>query len=95
VRTEEMAAEPGLDAVVLDAWRTVLGPEADAEEDFFDLGGNSLLALRVCHALRAAGLTVGVRDVYQHRTAVGLAAELRHRPDPGSSPSTARDLPRP
>ncbi|CAL9558316.1 amino acid adenylation domain-containing protein [Streptomyces sp. enrichment culture] len=71
--------DPGLDAVVLGAWRTVLGTAADAEEDFFDLGGNSLLALRVCHALREAGLAVAVKDVYQYRSAAGLTAEIRRR----------------
>ncbi|WP_240467964.1 non-ribosomal peptide synthetase [Streptomyces dangxiongensis] len=76
------APEKDLDALVLAAWRTVLGTDATAEEDFFDLGGNSLLALRVCHALREAGLAAGVRDIYQFHTAAGLAAELRRRARP-------------
>lgn len=76
------APEKDLDALVLAAWRTVLGTGATAQEDFFDLGGNSLLALRVCHALREAGLTAGVRDVYQYRTAESLAAELHRRTRP-------------
>ncbi|MGW3816937.1 amino acid adenylation domain-containing protein [Streptomyces sp. NPDC005046] len=98
VETAAAALEDGLDEVVLATWRTVLRTDADAEEDFFDLGGNSLLALRVSHALREAGLAAGVRDVYQYRTAAGLAAELRRQTGPAApapSPVTdpERDLP--
>ncbi|MFD9621952.1 non-ribosomal peptide synthetase [Streptomyces virginiae] len=60
-------------AVVLAAWRTVLHDRCAAEDDFFDLGGNSLLALRISHALRDAGVPVSVRDIYRWRTAVLLA----------------------
>ena len=77
-------AETGTGGEVIDvvgtAWREILGADARLEEDFFDLGGNSLLALRICRALRDRDLTVAVKDVYQHRTAAGLAAHLTRLP---------------
>ncbi|MFE7653639.1 amino acid adenylation domain-containing protein [Streptomyces bottropensis] len=69
-------ANGGTEELVLASWREVLAPGAEPDEDFFDLGGNSLLALRVCHALRDKGLTVTVKDVYQCRTATALAARI-------------------
>ncbi|MFI1443788.1 amino acid adenylation domain-containing protein [Streptomyces fructofermentans] len=59
---------------VLAAWREVLGTDCSAADDFFDLGGNSLLALRIVHTLRDRDVRVGVREVYRLRTA-GLLAE--------------------
>ncbi len=56
--------------------RAPLGPD----DDFFDAGGHSLLALVVVDDLaERAGLPVTVRDLYRHRTPARLADTL----DPG------------
>nr|AAN85506.1 nonribosomal peptide synthetase [Streptomyces atroolivaceus] len=60
-------------AAVLAAWHTAFGEQVAAGDDFFELGGNSLRALRVVHLLRDAGLRVDVRDVYRLRTPSALA----------------------
>jgi amino acid adenylation domain-containing protein len=63
---------------VLAAWQGVFGFRVGADDDFFALGGNSLLAVRLSAALRAAGLPqVSVRQLYSHRTAARLTAVLR------------------
>jgi len=65
-------------AAVLHAWEGVFGFRVGEDDDFFALGGNSLLAVRLSAALRAAGLpAVGVRQLYTHRTAGRLTAMLR------------------
>ncbi|MFC8721991.1 non-ribosomal peptide synthetase [Kitasatospora sp. NPDC057198] len=73
-------AEESLADVVLRAWRATLGPEVGPDDDFFDLGGNSLLAVRLSAALRRAGLqSVPLRDLYLQPTAARLAAHLTAR----------------
>lgn len=73
-------------AAVLGVWRTALRTDCSPDDDFFDLGGNSLLALRISHALRDLGMAVSVRDVYRLRTAWLLAEQADgpsgQRPEP-------------
>ncbi|MCV7251749.1 non-ribosomal peptide synthase/polyketide synthase [Mycobacterium hackensackense] len=55
----------------------VLGTEdAGADEDFFALGGDSLLALRVVNRLAGAGLTLATSELFRLRTARALATAL-------------------
>ncbi|MFE9674072.1 amino acid adenylation domain-containing protein [Streptomyces sp. NPDC006259] len=46
------------------------------DDDFFALGGDSILSIRLVSQARAAGLDAGVRDVFEHRTAARLAETL-------------------
>ncbi|MEV7080280.1 amino acid adenylation domain-containing protein [Streptomyces sp. NPDC093516] len=68
------------------AWTDVLGLRAPvgADSNFFALGGDSIMALRVSSRLRAAGYEADLREVFAHTTIAELAASLTHR-DPGSS----------
>ncbi|MER5929090.1 amino acid adenylation domain-containing protein [Streptomyces sp. NPDC002054] len=53
----------------------VLGlDEVDADEDFFMLGGDSILSMSVASRARKAGLQVSPREVFEHRTPAALAA---------------------
>ncbi|MET9608908.1 amino acid adenylation domain-containing protein [Streptomyces sp. NPDC006512] len=53
----------------------VLGLDAvDADEDFFMLGGDSILSMSVASRARKAGLSVSPREVFEHRTPAALAA---------------------
>uniref|UniRef100_UPI00062532BD non-ribosomal peptide synthetase n=1 Tax=Streptomyces odonnellii TaxID=1417980 RepID=UPI00062532BD len=53
----------------------VLGLErVGAEDDFFALGGDSIMAMRLVSQARAAGLRITPRLVFQHRTVAGLSA---------------------
>ncbi|GLW74742.1 hypothetical protein Kpho02_70390 [Kitasatospora phosalacinea] len=77
---EGAPAQEGLADVVLRAWRATLGPEVGPDDDFFDLGGNSLLAVRLSAALRREGLqSVPLRDLYLQPTAARLAEHLTAR----------------
>ncbi|AGM07125.1 non-ribosomal peptide synthetase [Amycolatopsis keratiniphila] len=44
-----------------------------ADDDFFDLGGDSILALRVAGRAAETGLRISVHDLYRHRTVAALA----------------------
>ncbi|MDT0343920.1 non-ribosomal peptide synthetase [Streptomyces litchfieldiae] len=60
-------------AVMVRIWSSLFETAVTPEDDFFELGGNSLLAARVSAALRAAGLPAfSVRDLYRHPTIAAL-----------------------
>ncbi|MFJ8629008.1 amino acid adenylation domain-containing protein, partial [Kitasatospora sp. NPDC093550] len=46
-------------------------------DNFFDLGGNSLVATRVIARAAQAGIRIGLRDVFQHQTIEELATACR------------------
>ncbi|MFF2408064.1 amino acid adenylation domain-containing protein [Streptomyces sp. NPDC058092] len=47
--------------------------EAGADDDFFQLGGDSISAITLVARARAAGLRITARQVFQHRTPAALA----------------------
>ncbi|MET8631143.1 condensation domain-containing protein, partial [Kitasatospora sp. NPDC004669] len=63
-----------------EVWGEVLGLEkVSVEDSFFDLGGDSIRAVRLVGALRTAGYDVSIRDVFQSRTIAAMAAGLTGR----------------
>lgn len=67
------------EGVVSEVWCRVLGvPAVHADDDFFDLGGNSFLVLSVIEELRARlGLPIPMAALLLEPTAAAFAAELR------------------
>ncbi|MGK5552278.1 amino acid adenylation domain-containing protein [Actinomadura kijaniata] len=56
----------------------VLGLErVGAEDGFFDLGGDSIIAIQLVSRARQSGLVITPRDVFQHQTVAELAAVAR------------------
>ncbi|KIR62277.1 hypothetical protein TK50_30480 [Micromonospora haikouensis] len=71
------AADAALDERIRAVWQRVLGAEVGPEDNFFDLGGNSLLALRLLNELRDQGLAdLTPRHLYVHQTVRGLAEAI-------------------
>ncbi|WP_148307944.1 non-ribosomal peptide synthetase [Actinoplanes friuliensis] len=70
-----VAPRSAAEQVLTDIWAAVLGvPRAGVEDDFFALGGDSILSIQVVSQARAAGLLVTSRDIFRHRTVAALAA---------------------
>ncbi len=68
--------EPGTERerVLCEVFAQVLGvPEVSLDDNFFDLGGDSIASIQLVSAARRAGLVVTARDVFRHRTVEALA----------------------
>ncbi|MBN6039802.1 non-ribosomal peptide synthase/polyketide synthase [Amycolatopsis sp. 195334CR] len=88
-QSAEVSAAPAteLESVIAGVWAEVLGVEAvGVHDNFFDVGGDSILSLRVVSRLRALGITVSSRDVFVRQTVAGLAmvAEPAGAPEPAA-----------
>ncbi|MEV0696794.1 amino acid adenylation domain-containing protein [Saccharopolyspora sp. NPDC050389] len=49
-------------------------PEVGVEDNFFDLGGDSIGSMQLVSRARSAGLVITPRDVFEHKTPAALAA---------------------
>ncbi|GAA2689290.1 hypothetical protein GCM10009864_74030 [Streptomyces lunalinharesii] len=79
------ASGPAALAVI---WREVMGVPVGPDDNFFDLGGNSLLAVRLNAALRKNGYPeVRLRDIFRHSTPRRLMAAIESRGGSGSNAS--------
>ncbi len=81
IGSEVVAPRTPTEDQVAAVWRTVLGlADLGVDDDFFDLGGDSLSAVALVGDLRDAGLDVAVEDVFAHPTVARLAAVAAERP---------------
>ena len=88
-RPDRVAPATGLEVRLARHWSQVLGvpeEELDVETSFFDLGGNSLKALRAC---RVPDRPVPISALYRYRTVRALAAHLAQE-RPGRSEALIR-----
>jgi len=74
-------ADDDLADTLTEVWAEVLGVTVGPDDDFFELGGNSLLAVRIGAAMRARGLPpLRLRDLFRNPTirAVVSVADGQH-----------------
>ncbi len=95
-----VAPEGEIEQKLAAIWTEVLGVErVSAEDDFFALGGHSLVAVRVtARVQRDLGVELPVRSVFTAPTLRALAQELASRapaPDATAIPKVGRDGPLP
>ncbi len=68
------SAESPSEAVMCRIWGEVLGvPNVSTADNFFDLGGDSILSIRIVAGLRRSGIRVRPRDLFEHPTIAELA----------------------
>ncbi|MBM7171736.1 non-ribosomal peptide synthase/polyketide synthase [Streptomyces sp. G44] len=81
-RAPRTEAEQALAAI----WCEVLGvPEVGADDNYFTLGGDSVLGIQIVSAARRAGLALTPRHLFTHQTLAELAAAA----EPVSDTATA------
>jgi amino acid adenylation domain-containing protein len=86
-----VAYEPpttGTEATLVDIWQSVLNVEpVGVRDDFFDLGGSSMLAVQLVDTVqRQLGQPVRLSTVLAAHTVAGLAAELSTSDEPVDRP---------
>jgi len=87
----EMAAEgvmraDGPEEVLLRIWAEVVGrADISVDENFFAVGGDSILSIRVVSLARAAGMRLTARDIFQYQTVRNLAAAVGEQWTPGTA----------
>jgi aryl carrier-like protein len=59
--------------LIAGVWSEILGRPVGVEDDFFDLGGHSLQAMRIVERLRHMGIETTVRALFEARTVAALA----------------------
>jgi acyl-coenzyme A synthetase/AMP-(fatty) acid ligase len=70
-------------------WAEVLGVPVGPDDDFFELGGNSLFAVRIGAAMRARGLpAVRLRDLFRNPTIRAVVSAVAAAPPPAVSRPT-------
>ncbi|MEK8072439.1 non-ribosomal peptide synthase/polyketide synthase [Rhodococcoides navarretei] len=81
-----------VEEIVAQIYAELLGVKrVGSDDDFFDLGGNSLIATRVAARVAAAlGKKVGVRDLFEASTVSALAARAESRIDDDAVPLRRR-----
>jgi len=58
---------------VTDIWGDVFGKEnTNPDDNFFDLGGDSIMALKMMELLRRKGYTISLMDVFDDPTLEGI-----------------------
>ncbi|HWM01615.1 MAG TPA: SDR family NAD(P)-dependent oxidoreductase [Actinophytocola sp.] len=83
-----------LQALIARSWDDVLGTQrVGLTEDFFDLGGNSLVAVQLIAQVRKAlGVKLPMRALFESPTVAGMAAvveQLRDEETPTPAPATS------
>jgi amino acid adenylation domain-containing protein len=74
VPTSHVAPRSALEQLVAETMADAIGLDTVGVHDgFFALGGDSMRAIRVVGALRAAGIDLAVHDLFTHQTAAELA----------------------
>ncbi|GAA2221836.1 non-ribosomal peptide synthase/polyketide synthase [Streptomyces nogalater] len=90
---QQTPADPAADRIA-ELFAEVLGlPEAAAQDNFFLLGGHSLLVARLVNRIRAEfGVELSIRDVFETPTVAGIARLLGAARD-ARPPLTPRERP--
>lgn len=81
LRSDYVAPSDELEEQIAGVWREVFGLERiGIHDDFFELGGDSLVALQMVSRLtRTFGLELRVRDLFEATTVASLAVTLENR----------------
>ena len=85
---EHLAPRTEAERILAEIWCALLGVErVGVEDNFFMLGGDSILSIQVVSRARRAGLTLTPRDLFRHPTVAALARRHRCRRDPSPAPA--------
>ncbi|HGX93416.1 MAG TPA: amino acid adenylation domain-containing protein, partial [Candidatus Tenderia sp.] len=76
-KAQYVAPRNATEQTLCDIWQTVLHVEqVGIHDNFFALGGDSILSIHVASLAKSQGLVLSVRDIFHHKTIAALAAQL-------------------
>ncbi|GAA2545417.1 MULTISPECIES: non-ribosomal peptide synthase/polyketide synthase [Streptomyces] len=85
--TTYVAPRPGTEETLAVIWADVLRVErVGARDNFFALGGDSILSIQIVSRARQAGLALTTKDVFRHQTVAELALRVTE-----TAPAAAQD----
>jgi amino acid adenylation domain-containing protein/non-ribosomal peptide synthase protein (TIGR01720 family) len=88
-----VAPRTELEEKLAGVWRSVLRLErVGVEDNFFRLGGDSIISIQVVSRALAAGLRMTPKDVFEHQTIAALARAVRWA-ESEDAPAPPTDLP--
>ncbi len=78
VRRQYEAPRTVREEILCEGWSDVLQVErVGVNDNFFEIGGDSILSLKIVRRARADGLEISVNDVFTYQTVAGLAQAAR------------------
>ncbi len=77
-RTEYLAPSDEIEEKLVHIWENILGVNnIGINDNFFDLGGNSLLVIKVGVMMEKQGFNIDYNDIYKYLTIKGIAEYLK------------------
>lgn len=77
--TEQLSPQD-VSRLLTDLWSELLDVDVEPEDDFFELGGYSLLIVDLVARARKVGVQMQARDVYEYRTVARIAEAVTGAP---------------
>ncbi|MEU2791326.1 condensation domain-containing protein [Streptomyces sp. NPDC007100] len=91
------AADPDALTILRELFAELTGTDTvGADDDFFTVGGDSVMSIQLVARARRAGVPISQRDVFEHRTAAAIAAAAGARSvprPPAADAGTDRRIP--
>ncbi|HLM55885.1 MAG TPA: amino acid adenylation domain-containing protein, partial [Pyrinomonadaceae bacterium] len=73
-----VAPRDAVERAICEVWEEALNRErVGVEDNFFSLGGDSIISIRIVSMLSERGLSLDVRDIFRHQTVALLALQAR------------------
>jgi amino acid adenylation domain-containing protein len=90
-RENYVAPRDGNEKVLAAAWSKVLGqPQVGIHDNFFEIGGDSVLTIHIIAELKKAGLNVAPKQFFLYPTIAELGAQIGSEKAPTDQPEASR-----
>lgn len=88
-----ISPQSNIETLLHKIWSRVLNvteSELSTEDDFFDLGGDSIIAMRILPQVKSLGLTLSIKEIFQYRTIKMLSQKINRPISPPISEEQMR-----
>src|SRR5260370_28639533 len=86
------ASRVAISALLAEVWTRALGQDRiEVTDNFFDLGGDSLLAMQIVAACATRGVRLSIRDLFEAQTIERLSLRIFDRSSPRTDSSASTE----